>query len=102
MGPATAFWSIRSPRPLGGLRSRPEAGRVSRKTGPLWTRTHSLDRLIAWENPDLGRSAGSKVNDTTPRRVGDGVGAPNGIQKRGDVELGGVDRDAEPTDDHLV
>jgi hypothetical protein len=41
---------------------------------------------------------------TTPRRVGDGVGAPNRIelvQKRGDVELGGVDGDAEPTGDHL-
>ena len=47
----------------------------------------------------------SKVNDTTPRRVGDGVGAPNRIelvQKRGDVELGGVDGDAKPPGDHLV
>ena len=41
----------------------------------------------------------AKVNDTTPRRMGDGVGAPNRIelvQKRRDVELGGMDGDAEP------
>ena len=47
----------------------------------------------------------SQVNDTTPRGVGDGVGAPNRIelvQKRRDVELGGMDGDAEPQGDHLV
>jgi hypothetical protein len=39
-----------------------------------------------------------------PARVGVGVGATNRIelvQTRGDVELGGVDGDAEPTGDHL-
>ena len=39
------------------------------------------------------------------RRVGDGISTSNRVelvQKRGDVELGGMNRNAEPTGDHLV
>ena len=45
----------------------------------------------------------SQVNDTAPRSVDDGVGASDRVelvQKRSDMELGGVD--AEATGDHLV
>jgi hypothetical protein len=44
----------------------------------------------------------SQANDIVPRRVGDGVGASDRVelvQKRGDVQLGGVDGDVEPTSD---
>ena len=47
----------------------------------------------------------SRVNDTAPPCVGDGVGVSDRVelvQKKGDVELGGVGRDAEPTGDRLV
>jgi hypothetical protein len=47
----------------------------------------------------------SRVNDATPCCVGYCVGPPNRIElveKGGDVELGGVDRDAEPASDHFV
>ena len=47
----------------------------------------------------------SQVNDTAPPCVGDGVGVSDRVelvQKKGDVELGGVGRDAEPTGDRLV
>ena len=47
----------------------------------------------------------SRVNDTAPPCVGDGVGVSDRVelvQKKGDVELGGVDGDAEPTGDRLV
>jgi hypothetical protein len=47
----------------------------------------------------------SQVNDATPCCVGYCIGPPNRIElveKRGYVELGGVDRDAEPTGDHFV
>jgi hypothetical protein len=48
-----------------------------------------LPSLRAFTSQTNGASSGPK-----PRRVGDGVGAPNRIelvQKRGDVKLGGVD-----------
>src|SRR5258707_258108 len=47
----------------------------------------------------------SKADDAEPSRVRDGVGAAYGIklvEKRADVKLGGVNRNAEPAGDDLV
>ena len=60
----------------------------------------------------LGRGDGivepdgiSKMDDAAPRRVRDGIGAADGVElveKRADVELGSMNRYAEPPGDGLV
>ena len=67
-------------------------GALSQRLSAEWTVLSSPDRI-------------SKMDDPEPRRVRDGVGAADGIklvEKRADVELGSMNRYAEPPGDGLV